>query len=480
MKKYPYLILAVLLGLGIVAGAFVVQEFRVKEPGERFSFLYNWVLAEKNEPEENQVEIEPEEEREEIPAIVPSPFKVPDVGKIVRINLDTKKAYLFEDGQLVNTFLVAAIGKTGTPWETPVGDYTIKTKEVSHFSSIGKVWMPYSMQFFGNFFIHGIPTYANGEEVSADYSGGCIRFSTRDAAALFEWATVGTAVSLYREAYENDPQAPQELTQSFFTKNPKLAKPRVSAPSFLVADIETGEVIMGKEYERVRPIASVTKLMTALVSLEIVNQYQKAEVSERAVQTEGELGGLVAHEKIDTSELLYALLLTSSNDAAEALAEHVGRSYFLNSMNEKARAIGLAQTMFKDPSGLSPENSSTARDLFTLAQHIFKHKNYIYDVTKIASIESKTGTKKHVWVNNDPILKEGIATYYGGKHGYTPEAGRTFVGIFQLPIAEFEDRTIVVVLLNSGDLANDTGRLVNYVAHNMYYGVPPGDREAAH
>ena len=119
-------------------------------------------------------------------------FSVPKEGPALFADLREMMIRFYRDGALGAEFPIVSKGKPGSLWETPTGSYHIKTKEEDHYSTIGGVWMPHSMQFFGNFFIHGWPRYADGRPVPEGFSGGCIRLSEEDAKRLFELATVGT------------------------------------------------------------------------------------------------------------------------------------------------------------------------------------------------------------------------------------------------------------------------------------------------
>jgi hypothetical protein len=104
------------------------------------------------------------------------------------------KIYTYENGEIIKEMNIVSKGKPESYYETPTGSYKVILKERNHFSSIGHVYMPYSMQFFGNFFIHGIPYYQDGEKVSSTYSGGCIRLADEDAKYIYEFSEKGTEV----------------------------------------------------------------------------------------------------------------------------------------------------------------------------------------------------------------------------------------------------------------------------------------------
>lgn len=390
-------------------------------------------------------------------------YSPPETGKVIRINLESMELTQYEDGKIIKTIPVLSKGKTGSYWETPGGKYSVLYKEESHLSSFGKVWMPWSMQFFGNYFIHGWPTDKAGKPLAdIGYSGGCIRLDTKDAEALYAWTDIGTTVSIYNTKSE-EPASVGE-SSPYFLKNPKL-QPKITADAYIVGDVSSGDIILEKNMDAVHPIASVSKLMTALTALDVVHQRGTSTVSKKALSTYGENGGFYVGEKIKNSDLLYPLLLESSNDSAEIIAEQVGRNYFLRSMNAKASSIGLIQTNFDDPSGLSENNISTARDLFKMARYIHEFKHYVYDITKL----EKYSNGVHTWVNTNRYL--GEENYAGGKTGYTNPAKETIVALFDVPISEFENRTIAIILLQSTDRYRDTNELLSYLRKNVYRGA---------
>ncbi len=387
-------------------------------------------------------------------------FMPPASGKVIRADLSAMKLSLYQDGKEVATYDILSKGRPGTAWETPAGNYRVLTKEENHFSSFGQVWMPWSLQFFGNFFIHGWPYDERGKPVPEGYSGGCIRLAIADAEAVYNFATRGTQVSIYGV----DLVTPTS-NQTYYLNTDD--RPQVSAGSYVVADLVTGDLIIAKNDEIVRPIASVSKLLTALTSLDVVNQYQVANVSLAAVATYGTQGNLTAGEKLPVKELIFPMLLESSNDAAVALSEHFGQANFMTQVNNKATAIGLTKTYLTDPSGLSPQNVSTARDLARLTKYIYQYKRYLFEVTTKKSYTHG----EHTWLNRNKLV--GTAGYLGGKNGFTDEAGQTQITLFNLPLAEFSERPVVFIILKSTDRDKDLSTLVNFVKRYAVFSEKP-------
>jgi len=261
-------------------------------------------------------------------------------------------------------------------------------------------------------------------------------------------------------SFENIVYPPQA---EYFIKDLK-EKLEVGATAYIVGDIDTGEIILEKNSNSVLPIASVTKLMTALVSFEIYDQNQKTKVSNRAANTPSQRGDLRTGDSVLISDLLYPLLLVSSNNAAEVLAEHGGRENFMNKMNELAKEIGMDKTHFADPSGLSANNTSTTKDLFILSSHLMKNHKKIFDITKL---EEYTAIGK-IWRNINILSSND--NYLGGKTGYTERAKRTGVGIFSVSFDDFQNRNIAIILLRTDDRTKDIYTILNYSRKNVAYG----------
>jgi D-alanyl-D-alanine carboxypeptidase len=253
-------------------------------------------------------------------------------------------------------------------------------------------------------------------------------------------------------------------SQYFYVNKDANGQPKISAKAFLVGDLNTGEVVLAKNQDQKFPLASVSKLMTALVSTEITNVDDTVQISKTALATEGTNGELRLGEKIKTSDLLYPLLLESSNDAAEALAEHFGRDSFISKMNEVASQLKMTGTSYGDPSGLSVNNQSTVSDLFKLAGYITQQKQ---DLLKITTLRSYT-IKKHSWSNISQFL--GDDGYIGGKSGYTGAAKETDVSLFNLPLGQTGVRPIAITLLQSTDRKKDVETILKYLKKNVYYG----------
>ena len=198
----------------------------------------------------------------------------------------------------------------------------------------------------------------------------------------------------------------------------------INAGTAIVMDADTGAILYGKNiHEKCYP-ASITKLMTALLVLENCSQDEMVTFSERAV-TDLEYGAVTAYmsagDQLSVKDCLYALLLYSANDVANALAEHVGGSIegFAEMMNERARELGCADTSFKNPSGLpAPGQKTTARDMAKLARAYLR---------AYPSVRTFHATRRLVHrgraINNTNQLLGRVRGVDGLKTGFTAASG---------------------------------------------------------
>ena len=183
-------------------------------------------------------------------------------------------------------------------------------------------------------------------------------------------------------------------------------------------------------------------------------------ISRSMLAAYGSNGHLREGEVISASELLYPLLLVSSNDSAEALAQGYGRKDFIRAMNDWVHSIGAYRTDFYDPSGLSPLTISTARDQATILEWIYKN-----DPTLVAITEQRSATVRlHTWTNSTHFLN--LSNYEGGKDGYITEAGETAASLFSATAntsATSSPARYLVVVLGSVNRDNDVLSLLKKV-----------------
>ncbi|WOD64447.1 D-alanyl-D-alanine carboxypeptidase [Niallia taxi] len=229
------------------------------------------------------------------------------------------------------------------------------------------------------------------------------------------------------------------------------AKIYVSANSAILMEQESGRVIYEKDAHTQRRIASITKIMTAILAIESGKMNDMVTISENAVRTEGSSIYLKAGDKIPLEDLVYGLMLRSGNDAATAIAEYVGGSLdgFVYLMKQKAEEIGMKDTNFENPHGLDDHENhySTAYDMALLTRYAMENDMYkkIAGTEKYRS-ENPDGDWDRVWKNKNKLLT-GLYEYTtGGKTGFTKLAKRTLVST-----AEKDGVELIAVTLNDPD-----------------------------
>lgn len=377
----------------------------------------------------------------------------------IEIDLTSMQLILYQKGKVYKTFKVLTKGKEGGWWETPSGFYKILSKELNKFSSIGRVWMPYSMQFFGNFFIHGWPYYPNGQPVASTYSGGCIRLANNDAKEVFEFSFKEMPVLIF----ENDIEKNFSLIQKEenFLKNLNffnITPPILTASSALVLNLDTGLIYLNKEGEKALPIASLTKLMTAVVVSELIYLEKEIKIDF--------FSQILKNKSYTAFDLLYPLLMQSSNEVAELFSRYLGEKNFVGYMNDKAKALNMSETNFFDASGKSAENISTAFDLAKLAKYIFEKRKFIFDM----SLGKKFDYFGNVFLFNIKNFNEfvGKENLIGVKNGYINASKETLMTLWQLQNNNFNFQgNFLIIILGSDDRKKDTLAILTWLKNNF-------------
>ena len=256
--------------------------------------------------------------------------------------------------------------------------------------------------------------------------------------------------------------------------------PDVSAPSWILFDASSEWLIAGREYESRRPLASTTKMMTALVAADRSAFDEMVTVSAGAAEAgEAEIG-LVAGEVLRMGDLVSAILIRSANDAAEAIAEHIGGSIeaFADLMNQKAAEMGLANTHFVNPHGLdAPDHYSSARDLMQIAREVLANPQLAAMVrsTSIDFPPAPDGTRRGGTSTN--TLLERFEGAIGVKTGFTFQASLVLAAA-----AERNGRLLMAVVMGSEGIGGhfaDAAALLEYGFAEAAIHQMPGISSAA-
>lgn len=229
----------------------------------------------------------------------------------------------------------------------------------------------------------------------------------------------------------------------------------VSAHSAILMDEESGRVIYEVNAHEKNRIASITKIMTAILAIESGQMDETVTISGNAFGTEGSSLYLKEGEKIKLEDLVYGLMLRSGNDAAVAISEKVGGSLdgFIWMMNQKAEEIGMKNSHFTNPHGLdnTKNHYSTAYDMALLTRYAMKNETYAKIAgTKVHRAPNSTEDWDYIWKNKNRLLTQLYEYCTGGKTGYTKLAKRTLVST-----ATKNNHDLIAVTLNGPDDWND-------------------------
>lgn len=250
-----------------------------------------------------------------------------------------------------------------------------------------------------------------------------------------------------------------------------IKEPELTALSALSYDLTSENILYGKNIKERLPIASLTKIMTAIIALENEDPDKIVSISRTAANIGENSMGLSEGEILTVRDLLYGLILPSGNDAAEALAEanERGRDNFLYLMNKKVRDLGLTDTNFTNPSGLEGDGTqySTAYDLLVIAQYGLKNAEFRKLVSTPRYSISYSSRHKAFELFNDTNLLTSYPGVKGIKTGFTDEAGLCLVTYL-----DYEGHEIVAVLLNSQNRRQEMKDLLDYSLRSLGIKLP--------
>ncbi len=239
------------------------------------------------------------------------------------------------------------------------------------------------------------------------------------------------------------------------------SQPKLSAKAVIVYDITASKTLFFKNPHKKFPMASLTKVMTAIIGIE--NQLPSDTYLVHKQDLVGEnVMGLLAGEKLHLSDLLYGLILLSGNDAAEVIASNYpyGRVQFIKAMNDKIQALGLKDTNFTNPSGLEGDGDqhTTAYDLLVITRHaLLTYPLFATVVQTITKDIPAATTHQEYFLQNETNLLTSYPGVKGVKTGYTPEAGLCLITYL-----EYKNHQIIAVLLGSENRRQEMKDVLDY------------------
>jgi hypothetical protein len=304
--------ICVILGLLIFAGAFII--FKHRPVAERVLETASGILT--------------SGQKTDTP-VTPAPFI--REGKYVLVNLNNGTVELHDGNNTLASMSIVAQGPQGKYYETIGGEYHYDYRIRNHFSSIGHVYMPYSVHVFGNFFIHGIPYYPDGTKVDSTYSGGCIRLQDADAEAVYNFVKPGMTIIITRG----------------------------TDTDFLPTATST---------EKMEDM-NMTRLMTAIISLEVLPQDNDILDTDRVTMT--------------TRRRLIPRLLEKNDDAISKLYTNaLGEKVYVDYMNQKAQTMGLTNTVF---TSVTLPATTSKEDQERFAHYVSIYKSYLLQFTSTST-----------------------------------------------------------------------------------------------
>lgn len=224
----------------------------------------------------------------------------------------------------------------------------------------------------------------------------------------------------------------------------------VPVAAYVVIDYQTGDIILDKNSDDIRKVASLTKIMTSIVALDLADPDESFVVTEKAAKKIPTKIGVVPGQRMTLSELLHATMLTSANDAAEVIKEGIDTKYgeevFIRAMNEKARFLKLEHSSFDNAQGFDGrQNYSTARDFAVLSHYAMTHYPVFADIVKkdYSFLSENEYHKQFDLINWNGLI--GVyPNVYGVKIGNTGDAGRTTI-----VVSEREGKHVMAVVLGA-------------------------------
>lgn len=378
----------------------------------------------------------------------------------IEANLEDMKIRYYESGVLTEEIPILTKGNSLQWGGSPAGLHYIINGSTKWYSESAEAYMPYALSYYGKYFFHGEPYYSNGSLIISEFSGGCLRLETENAEKLYNLASIGLPV-LVIDKNKDDFVYPELKISSF---------PSISAKSFLVADLDNGYIFADRGMNEVRPMASITKLMTAVTVAENVNLDKTITVRDWMLQGYGSTEGVEEGRILSVLDLFYPLLIESSNNAAEVLSQFLGKDRTIQLMNEKAETLFMTDTTFTGPSGYDKGNVSTVKDLFYLTRYILNNRTPLFQITrneKVHLFNEDNFKISELWNKNifcnDP-------TFIGGKTGFIQASRYTGIFVFKLKTLEGIERNIVIIVLGSENDKSDVQNLYIWLINNYFKG----------
>ncbi len=403
---------------------------------------------------------------------------VEERASFVEANLTEMRLRVYHNGTVALEVPIKSKGRKGSWWETPSGLYSAQAKLGTHFSSFGQVYMPYSIPFQGNFFIHGWPYYADGTPVAEGYSGGCIRLEDVYAKQVYDLVEKGMPILVF----EADETARNSFTYA-------LNAPDISARSYLVADLDTNFLLLAGEPNTQVTTTLLAPLLMAVVASEHINMERNITAT-AAVLAGVEGSPIESGNSYRVYDLLHLLLQTGDVGAMQMFEYHLGDRRTVTLFNTKLKALGMEHTSLEARrAGEAWRMTTTASDMFLFAKYLLSNRSFILAMstrtpnTAIYGMPTfGTGGALHPFASESlfiggsmPLARvsgvEGrdpaaVALAFATPSGNTIGGSDELLSVFTTTFSDSE-RRLLFVALQAKDATQDTRNMRSFV-RSMY------------
>lgn len=392
---------------------------------------------------------------------------LPTLGKVIAVDTAGKKITLYEDGTSTKAFRVVSLAAPLSLYEVPTGSYAVSGKEPQHLSRRSGLWMPYTIEFGDNYFIHGSPVDKGGD-VSINSDGIAIELSASDANEVYDFASVGVKVVVTggfpRSSFASS-------SRYYLWGEGKL--PNVTAPSFSITDIETGDVLWERDAAAPRGEGVLVSFATALTAVEKLDQYKNVRIGELLLAGKASSRRPPSRDdELPLGSLIYPLLFDANQTARDALLRELGSNTLTAYMTERATQLGMTETFFA--SNIYAEESTTsARDLTRLFRYIYEYEHFLLDVSLSPDHElyASSGAFRYRWENKNPWVLSRAADYAGGLGAISLTGKGSGMFLFRVPLGEFDERIISFVIIDSSNIEGDVAAIKSFIKSHYQYGV---------
>lgn len=369
----------------------------------------------------------------------------------IEINLKKMTISGYRKGEVTQSFDIAAKGQDGTWSQTPAGLYKVESKSESHHSTLYDVTMPYSVQFFGNYYIHGWPYHPDGRSVSSPSSAGCIRLETESARELYDFARNGMPVLVFEEGYSRDDFAYFNSIEN------------VTAEKYLVLDLKSDFLFTQKNSDQKLQLNDLNKLAIGLIASERVFIGTPITIPEGILKVKSYKNRFSVGEKVTLFTLLASLLTESSNEALLALIQYMGKSQTELLLKNYTHVLGMSDTVL-DSSINGEDNVSTFQDLVSLSKYLYFNRMSLLEITR-GKFNSIYLTPKHKDINPIHSLNEATA-FIGGFITHEEEnLKKTGIAIFEIVVQD-KVRPVAIIVSDSEKPEEDIMKLFNSIQFN--------------